>query len=87
MKYIQTLLIVFASMLINTGSYAQATQNVTGKVIDDASKAPLTGAIVVLLNAESSIGTATDTEGYFRLTGVPIGRQAFRISFTVMRTG
>lgn len=82
MKQIHLILFAVAAMLsVNVKSSAQATQHVTGKVFDDASKAPLAGAIVELLNLEPGIGTTTDTNGYFRLAGVPIGRRAFRISF------
>lgn len=80
MKHI-TRYIVALLLLIPNALWAQTTQTITGKVFDDASKAPLTGVVVILLNS-TSIGTTTDTDGYFKLTAVPLGRQSFKISYT-----
>jgi hypothetical protein len=83
MKQIRSILIVLVALLaIATNSHAQTTQNVTGKVFDDASKAPLPGAVVMLVNAHPPIGTATDADGNFKLTNVPLGRQVVKVSYT-----
>jgi len=63
------------------GAFAQATQYVTGKVFDEASGRPLTGAVVVLKD-NPAIGTVSDADGYFRLPGVPLGRQTIKVSYT-----
>lgn len=60
---------------------AQQTQVVFGTITDEASKTPLIGATVVLLS-NPSIGAATGEDGSFRIQGVPIGRQSFRVSYT-----
>lgn len=78
-KYI---LVLLAALLLHGTANAQTTQTITGKVYDEASKAPLTGAVIVLINTASSIGTVTDIDGSFKLTFVPLGRQAFKISYT-----
>jgi len=78
----KVLALIIIIMLLHIAAFAQATQNITGKVFDDASKAPLMGAVIELATVQSPIGTVTDTDGNFRLTGVPVGRQAIRISYT-----
>ncbi|MCF8449769.1 MAG: TonB-dependent receptor [Taibaiella sp.] len=78
----QTFLLFLTMLVVNIAGSAQTTQNVNGKVFDEASKAPLTGAVVVLLNAASATGTASDIDGNFILSGVPIGRHSFKVSYT-----
>lgn len=63
------------------------TQTVRGKVLDQQSEMPLIGATVELLESDPPIGTVTDLDGNFTLTGVPVGRQAFRISYLGYNTG
>lgn len=65
----------------NTLSAQSATQTIRGQIMDAQSKFPLAGVNVVVLNTDPLIGTATDTEGYYTLNKVPIGRQALQISF------
>ncbi len=61
-------------------SFAQ-TQSITGNVYDEASKAPLPGVTVVVLNSNPQRGTATDEYGHFKIDSVPLGRQNIKISF------
>ncbi|MBS1771593.1 MAG: TonB-dependent receptor [Bacteroidetes bacterium] len=68
-------------LLISVFSYAQQTQVVSGYVFDEASHAPLIGAVIIL-QSNSSLGTTTDENGNFRLANVPIGRQSFKISYS-----
>jgi len=56
-------------------------QTITGNVYDEASKAPLPGVVVVLLNSNPVRGAATDENGRFRIDSVPIGRRSFKISY------
>lgn len=56
------------------------TQNVRGQVLDASSRLPMPGVAVYLLQ-NAAISTATDANGYFILTGVPLGRQSFGFSF------
>lgn len=60
---------------------AQTTQNVKGYIIDKQSEMPLIGATIELISNEKSIGAVTDYDGYFRLEGVPVGRQSLRFSY------
>lgn len=83
MKEPITLLLTLVAMFTTcVPAFSQATQKVSGKVIDEASKAPLPGAIIVLVNTASAMGATTDLDGNFTLTSVPIGRQAFKVSYT-----
>ncbi|MEZ4773372.1 MAG: TonB-dependent receptor [Bacteroidia bacterium] len=65
-------------------AYGQTlTQTVRGKVMDSESQYPLAGVTAILIQGEGSggIGAYTDENGEFRLTGVPVGRQAFVFSY------
>lgn len=75
------LLLALSILTIYVTHAQQQTQVVFGNIIDDASKSPLIGAVIVLLS-DPSIGTVTDEYGHFRLQNVPLGRQSFRISYT-----
>ncbi len=83
MNKIQNILITL--LLLITGmsqAHAQAVQNVRGRVIDEASKAPLTGAVIALIDTARSLGSISEADGTFAITGVPIGRHSFRVSYT-----
>ena len=56
------------------------TETIRGKVIDVDSKSPIFGANIILLNSDTIIGATTDVDGNFRLTKVPVGRQAVKIT-------
>ncbi len=56
-------------------------QTVRGTIIDNDSKLPLTGATVVIPGSNPLIGTATDTNGNFRLENIPIGRISISLSY------
>lgn len=74
-------MMLFVALLVSgIGANAQALQNISGRVIDEASKTPLTGAVIVLVSNTAN-GTVSDVDGNFMLTGVPIGRQSVKISY------
>ncbi len=54
---------------------------IKGVVVDKQSETPLIGATIELLNVEQTNGVITDTDGYFTLTSVPLGRQTIRVSY------
>ncbi|MDX2246434.1 MAG: TonB-dependent receptor [Bacteroidia bacterium] len=68
---------------VSSGNAQSLTQTVRGKVVDSESQYPLPGVSVILIQGEGSsgIGTYTDENGEFRLASVPVGRQAFVLSF------
>ena len=64
----------FLMVVLSYTAFAQSTQTVRGTITDAASKSPMIGATVVVVGSNPIIGTVTDENGRFRLTGVPIGR-------------
>jgi hypothetical protein len=74
-------LVVLLMVGCTTVSAQVPRQTVRGTVVDAATRAPLPGANVILLEHEPLIGTVTDADGRFRLDDVPLGRQSFRISY------
>ncbi|MCS6906076.1 MAG: TonB-dependent receptor [Bacteroidia bacterium] len=63
--------------ILNAQEYRQ---NIRGVVRDMASKAPIAGAAVVLLDTTEKIGAYTDEEGQFLLEKVRVGRITLQIS-------
>jgi CarboxypepD_reg-like domain/TonB-dependent Receptor Plug Domain len=59
------------------------TQKVKGRITDKRSHQPLTGAVVSVLNNknEAIFSVQTDTEGYFTIEKVEVGRQTFKVSY------
>jgi hypothetical protein len=70
------------TFLLATSSLAQQiTQNIRGKIVDQDSQMPLIGATVLVAGSSPMIGSVTDIDGNFRLTGVPIGRVTLKVTF------
>ena len=79
MKHLFSLLTL---IILGYAALAQErTQTVRGRIVDTQSEFPLTGVNVVVLDTDPLIGTASDLEGYFKLTGVPVGRQTLQVTF------
>ena len=57
------------------------TQTLRGKVIDQITQAPLIGASVILLGTDPILGTSTDLNGEFKISQVPVGTHALKISY------
>ena len=76
-------LLVFLSLLFYNILFSQTTYIITGKIIDAATKLPLQAASVFAQN--TTIGTATGTEGSFRLE-LPNGGYALVVTFTGYQT-
>ena len=75
------ILLITATLLISVALWAQQVQTIRGRVTDKESKTPLPGANVILLNSTPLIWTNTDSEGYFRIEKVAIGRQSVQVTF------
>ena len=78
--------LILTSMILaalTTGLLANEnfTQTIRGTVADDVTGFPLIGASVVLVDSDPLVGTITDLNGVFELTGVPVGRQSLEISY------
>ncbi len=76
----KSLFLFLFSFLLTSSGFAQ-TQTITGNIYDDASKAPLTGVVVAVVNSSPALGTVTDANGHFALAGVPLGRQTLKITY------
>ncbi|MCX6275656.1 MAG: TonB-dependent receptor [Bacteroidetes bacterium] len=57
------------------------TQTARGTVSDKLTRETLIGAVVLLVDSSHQKGSLTDTEGNFRITNVPLGRQQFAVSY------
>lgn len=57
------------------------TQTLRGRVIDQDSKVSLPFANVVILNTNPRLGTTTDTDGYFKIEELPVGRYSVKVSY------
>ncbi len=74
----RTLLYALLLLVVSTGLPAQT---ITGVLVDAQSEMPLIGATVEVLGVEGGLGTTTDLDGRYSITGVPIGRQSVRITY------
>jgi hypothetical protein len=75
-KYIFTLFAGICSL-----AYAQQpAQLVKGRVIDTESQQPVIGANIIVTSLSPVTGSVTDTEGYFRIENVAVGRHSFKIT-------
>ena len=69
---------LIATLLLHTESRAQSTQTVSGHIYDEASRAPLSGALIRL--TDTAIESLSESSGKFTLPGVPVGRHSLAIS-------
>lgn len=61
-------------------SFAQTTQTVRGRVLDQESGYPVYMANVVVAGTQPVLGTSTDEEGRFHLAAVPLGRAVLQVA-------
>jgi hypothetical protein len=73
--------IVTLTLTTIAASAQEIQQTIRGTIVDQDSQMPLIGATVVVVGSTPLMGTTTDLEGRFRLTGVPVGRVTLKISF------
>lgn len=64
-------LLALSVLFIACVSAQQSTCNISGRVIDDSTKAPIVNANVFIAN--SMVGTSSDVNGSFELKAVPLG--------------
>jgi hypothetical protein len=70
---------LFFLIFLAAFSYAQ-TGVVKGKIIDKQSEKPIAGVTISLVSNENN-QTISDSEGNFRLSNIPIGRQNLNIDY------
>ncbi len=79
---LKSLFILLLASVLPSFTYAQnITQVVKGQILDAQSELPLIGATIELISDSKQLGSSTDIDGYFSLTGVPVGRQGFAIHY------
>jgi hypothetical protein len=75
----------FLILLLSNYAFGQITQTVRGRVTDKELGTGLPGVIVQLMNSSPAVNATTDVNGYYKLTGVPTGRQSFLFTYTGYR--
>jgi hypothetical protein len=80
MKSLRVTLILFLLLALQSNAQ-ELTQTIRGTIVDKVSKTSLPGATVVIVNSDPLIGSTTDPDGNFKLTKVPVGSHALKISF------
>lgn len=56
-------------------------QEVIGKVVDKASQQPLEGASVIVTSTSPPLVALTNSQGYFRIKGVPVGKVSIAVRY------
>lgn len=83
-KSTNSLIITFALCLISMLSFAQTTGSFKGKIIEQTTKQPVTGANIQIDGTQ--LGAVTDWEGNFEINGIPVGSHSVTISFIGLQT-
>ena len=78
MKPLFFLLII--ALCTSAAQAQERTQTVRGRLVDRQSEFPLAGVNVLVRGTDPLLGTASDAQGYYELTGVPVGRQTVQVS-------
>jgi len=76
------LLLLLTFLAVRPLMAQQLVQTVRGTIRDEVTKSAVIGASVLLVQEEgrNPVGAITDVNGEFKITGVPTGRQSFRIT-------
>jgi hypothetical protein len=82
MKYaISLLLVLFSVSFSFSQEEDDAFQTLKGKVVDKDSKAPLWGANIIIVDSNPFLGAVTDSNGYFKINNVPVGRVTLKVTY------
>ncbi|UCH09629.1 MAG: TonB-dependent receptor [Fidelibacterota bacterium] len=65
-------------MMLTPGLYAQSVGALIGQITDLDTHQPLIGANVMVEG--TALGAATDMQGHYRITGIPVGSYSLRVS-------
>ncbi len=76
-------LFVFISLFFSIvmANSAEITQTIRGRVTDAQTLQPLPGANIVVVESDPFKGTSTGADGYFEISGVPVGRIDVQVSY------
>jgi len=81
LKKYSHILFPLALSVLSLGAPAQQLYSVTGRVIENHTSEPLTGAHAVLRTHSLFWGVITDDNGYFKIENVPAGIYELSVSF------
>src|SRR5688572_32046137 len=80
-RYLVLLILLLSVMSYSLPLFSQTiTQTVRGRIVDDDTRMALPGANIVVVGHEK-LGTSSDSDGYFRLEHVPVGRISLAMTF------
>lgn len=78
----RTVLLLIAGLMSLTAIPQSITQVVRGKVFNNETQEPLTGASISITGTNPLIGAISDSNGNFRIKNVPLGRYSFTVSIS-----
>lgn len=81
MKGVISILILLLLLITDIVSPQVVIQTVKGKVFDSETQTPLIGATVMVLGTSPLLGMATDLDGNYKISNVPVGRYNIQISY------
>jgi hypothetical protein len=74
------LLLALTIMSIHAYSQTLVVQNIRGIVLDNSTKIPLTGAMVIIVGTDPVVGAVAGVDGEFEFKTVPVGRVSLKVS-------
>ena len=80
-KILAALLILITASAFQSIHAQGFMQTIKGRVIDQQTQSPIPGASIVIEGSQPQLGTITDEDGYFKLTGIKTGRISLAVSF------
>lgn len=81
-KHLPLPLLIGLIALMATDLSAQVlTQTIRGKIIDADSRSPIAFANIIVADTEPLLGATSDSDGYFTIEAVPIGRATIKVSY------
>lgn len=83
-KLIQFIIPLSLILIISAQSFAQTTGKISGKIIDQKTSEPLTGASAMI--AGTGIGAAADVEGSYVISGLKPGKYTLEIRYISYQT-
>jgi len=76
------LYLLLAVVILSASALSQSlTQTIKGKIIDQETYSPLIAANVIVRGTNPVLGATTDYNGYFRISGVPLGRYDIQANY------
>lgn len=81
-KFLQVTAAILILITVSGRLFAQSTQTIRGRVVEEITQTPLIGVNVTITSIEgNTTGSATDVDGNFRIENVPVGRHSLKITY------